>query len=850
MGRLDHLWAKDPHRPAPYPLTRHLLDSVVTAGAVWDHWLRPGLRTVIADILDCDEPTARRWVQLAAGLHDVGKANPAFQMQERFTQELRWRPSVAARLGASGLSTLSVRDRAALRAVKGSSGRAPAWSRHEYVGHVQLTGTIPEDADPATGWLPLTVAGHHGWWGSSTTSEEQMIGSALCCGPWQETSGDVVSVVEQTVGLDHRDAPEVAPEDAGTLICLVTGLVVLADWAASNETCVKGGFRLLGQTPEDEWVDRREGELAEHVRGLLGTYSHPSDPRSSILGRYEPRPVQQAAIDVAAGLGLWTVMQATGEGKTEAALLRHTGIEDEGLIFALPTRATTDAMQARLEAIFADTGNNVLLSHQLSARHEGETVGAEHGLDWYSSAVRRLVAPVTTCTVDQVLAGALHGKHSALRLLALANHHVVLDEVHTLDHYQTSLLTELLAWWGRTRTRVTLLSATLPDSHRQVLESAYTAGGLDHGPVTYPGHRLIDHDGAVTAQSGLGLSVPVPDLHVVTTDAPDGTAEAHVHWVRRQRRAYPDAHIGVVLSTVDTAVAVASLLSGLPGAEVICLHSRMTAAHRSRVETRIAQRLGKDAAPGPPVVLVGTQVLEASLDIDLDLMSSDLAPAPGLVQRAGRLWRFRDPAARNIRTGGLPRRELHVVRGPSHLPYHAGELERTWDHLTANPVIPVPGGVQSFVEASSLSLAEVTAQEQSAALARFDEARRSKINIAGDLLTGWCGWGTLSDMSLADIDDDLMGTRFVDRESVTFLILDDAAHLSRLAHDRRACIDALDGMVPCSATSGVGRFLIELARATPGFDPDWKALSRMRPVLRTDLRTSPVKDDPLLGLVL
>ncbi|MEJ7689334.1 MAG: DEAD/DEAH box helicase [Nocardioidaceae bacterium] len=253
-----------------------------------------------------------------------------------------------------------------------------------------------------------------------------------------------------------------------------------------------------------------------HVETTIPSVRSLDDATDVILDGHQPRPLQEEALALGPDDdGLWMVMYPTGEGKTEAALLRHGHRPEEHMIFALPTRATTNAMERRLNRILGATGNAVYLSHQFAGAIPTGVGSCGDDLarsEWFTSSIRRLVAPFVAATCDQVLAAALRQRQSPLRLLALANHHIVLDEVHTFDEYQTSLLRELLAWLGATRTRVTLLSATLPEKQATDLRNAYAAGAASTKKetlpytVTYPGHTSSRRTGASTAQ---GRSCPV-----------------------------------------------------------------------------------------------------------------------------------------------------------------------------------------------------------------------------------------------------------------------------------------------------------------------------------------------------
>lgn len=805
----DIIWGKTPGDNA-YPLRAHLLDAWLCAGAVWDHWARPGLRRLIADLIaGGDQDEARRRVQAAAGMHDIGKVNPVFQTQAGDTRDLSWRRQHMELLQRAGMTTPSP-QLATVAATVGHPMR-----RHEYIGAITLAGGTPERLTLDEHWFTQATTGHHGRWHRARDRREMQSSRHMMDDPWLAAAAGIKESVLLAVGQPDLVARRALAGGGAMATILVTGLVVLADWIASSEQNVARGRSLLsaGTPPDGRWLQEREAELTESVKSLLGMYHAPVDAARTIMGPGAVmRPLQVEAAELGGAGGLWMSAYPTGEGKTSAALLRHTGREGEGLLFALPTRATTNAMQRRLDSTFANTSNQVVLSHQFAARHQCVTEGAGYGIEWFDSPVRRLVAPVVAATCDQVLAGALRGKHEALRLTALANKHVVLDEVHTFDHYQSSLLTELLHWWGATGTRVTLLSATLPAWQQQQFETAYRQ---ERSPcnttLAYPGSRLVNANGA-TVDSNAQLSARRQPLHTETSRVEDPVA-AHVSWAVNLRKTRPGAHLAIVTNTVDRSIAVAqNLIRADTGADVICLHSRFTLQDRSRIENTITGRLGKDGpAGGPPVILVGTQVIEASLDIDVDFMSSDICPASGLLQRAGRCRRFTDPTRRLARLDGDGRpATLHIVSPTgSTLPYMKSEIGRVEQYLQGQPTISIPGDVQQFVDTTTMSLdawQELLASpggeaELGEVVKRLEEASRSKARIADDILSGRADHRSLAALTgkqPAELFEDLMGTRYIDRPGGTYL-LTGPEHIARLEQSREACLHAVDVSIPVSA---------------------------------------------------
>lgn len=838
------IWGKGPEDEDPYPLEAHLLDSWITAGAVWDTWVRPGLRQRLADIISGgDQARARLLVQTAASLHDLGKANPVFQLQAADSRDLVWRQRQSEALEDAGLPGPTQAQAITVR-TPGHPAR-----RHEYLTGLILTGHTPEGISLTDHWLIQAVAGHHGRWHEGTHDQAEFTRRLMSDG-WQDVAEQIAEDIVGWTGGDRNPAP-VARHDAVTAIILVSGLVILADWTASLDKNVVAGKRLLddGVALGPEWLGARTSQLAESVRQSIGWYTSPDDPHETVMrGKTSLRPLQDEAVRISDRQGLWIVAYPTGEGKTEASLLRHMGVSDEGVIFALPTRATTNAMQGRLQKVFADTGNRVILSHQFSARHVCVTAGADHGDQWYDSPVRRLVAPVVATTCDQVLSGALRGKWAALRLTALANHHIILDEVHTYDHYQTALLQSLLHWWGATDTRVTLLSATLPAWQQRELELAYRHGQPEDVPVlTYPGSRLVT-SGEPTADSPGMLSSAQPDLGTSLVGTNDCVA-THVGWVSRMRSQYPGAHLAVVVNTVDRAIAVAERVEKLgTGAHVICLHSRFTLSDRNAIERRLESLLGPDASqPQKPVVLVGTQVIEASLDIDVDFMSTDICPAPSLVQRSGRCRRFRDPAARTARLGGqVPQRVVQVVhdKKSSQLPYLTGEINRVAQALTSAPTIRIPDDVQQFVDGTVMDAAESHLflhtpegrQEIQEAAKRLDAADKAlsplRRAVSGKRARYRFLW-ELTSRDQGEMTEDVMGTRFIDRPSAMYLLVP-PSDIRPMLKSTTACLDAIDSSVPVSGR--IDDRLADLSTQTLAgegiteWTPHHRGIRAMRPV--------------------
>ncbi|MDO5052499.1 MAG: CRISPR-associated helicase Cas3' [Pseudoclavibacter sp.] len=716
-------WGKREGREQPLPLLSHLLDSAAAARALWRHWLRAGLRELIARaVAGGDQARAEAMFMLCAGLHDLGKAGPVFQGQ-LFAED-------AVRAEFAGISGLLREAGLDMSASRSSDSLDRIVRRHEALGMALLTseGRWPyPDERVGADWAAVAVGAHHGRFWTQQLDDQSFDEDLAYCmrlasgSPrWSELRGDLLARLEHASGVRWREL-RVDPGPAGPVLTLLgCGFVQLADWLASSMPC----------GPETDFHDR----CAFYETALPHTIGLPvpiNGGRERILGRFAstPRAVQLALEELRAGLVV--VTETTGGGKTEAALLRQAALGSIAMIFALPTRVTSDAMWRRVLAAFEDSGAVGALLHEYRALDafyrfpERRGTGGVRSTDWLENRGHALLAPLATSTIDQVLMAALRRRNITLRLLSLANRHVVLDEVHNYDPYQAELLKMLLAWWGRTGTPVTMLSATLPRALHDAYRSAYADVWAGQRPAQLPapcspgvsvtaapngwdpGDRPATRHETIAVRSERRYRLPFR-LH----EHSEPVAACAARLALRRRATQPRAAIGIVVNRVDTAIETARELIRR-GEHVLVLHSRMSAAHRART----SRALGSVLRPGgarDPLVVVGTQVLESSLDIDFDVLLSELAPAASLAQRAGRLWRhstpgadgaWRHPAGRDRE--GEPVLELLVrVRdgelSEDTLPYPYWQLDRTLAWLRGHRSDPlrIPEDVQGFVDAA------------------------------------------------------------------------------------------------------------------------------------------------------
>jgi len=708
------VWAKShPQRSraieAWSPLWRHLQDSAAVAGRLWDGWLPVSVR----DQIDrgCGGAGAgRTLLALLAGVHDVGKASPAFAVQVDVLRD---------QMVGSGLPMPRVLpERSALP--------------HGLAGQIVLERWLEERygwSRESAGALGSVVGGHHGIPPgfhelNRGSRNKEMLGD----GPWLEVQDELLDHMARHVGARTFLASDAWHHVSQPVLALLLSLVVVADWLASNQDL----FPLVPMETDDV-LPQPTGDDDARLEAAWAAVRLPPPWDAQDLGagadeilraRFDlpdaatARPVQVAAIEAARTMdahGILVVEAPMGEGKTEAALAAAEILAARsgsgGLMVALPTQATSDAMFARVmrwlarttpaattasgveKAVVADGGDDVRRSVYLAHGKawlnpdydrvprgrprtgdmgRDESGGSAAYVDsWMTGRRKGTLADFVVGTVDQVLFAALQSRHVALRHLAFARKVVVLDEVHSFDAYMNVYLERALEWLGAYGVPVVALSATLPPELRDRLVNAYSRGRTAAGALsgrrdrqagrarpgmsspTEPAKALqADRPASarVTALSGgvaRGRDVVGPSRtrRVTVETAPDDGVTALV------RGALADGGcVLVVRNTVRRAQDTFRELQEVRASDVVLLHSRFLASDRKRREQELVERLGpppRDGGRGPRpqrLVVVATQVVEQSLDVDFDLLVTDLAPTDLLLQRIGRLHRHQRPA--------------------------------------------------------------------------------------------------------------------------------------------------------------------------------------------------------------
>lgn len=294
---------------------------------------------------------------------------------------------------------------------------------------------------------------------------------------------------------------------------LAAGLLIMADWIASNQEYFPPIE--IGEELSDEEMEAR-ADQAWQTLNLPGFWDaqcyYMDDEAFSCRFSFLPNAVQKAVLDViqnAVEPGLIILEAQMGVGKTEAALAAaeylNTQRQCGGLFFGLPTQATANGIFHRLLSWAKSQAQDITLGIRLahgaaalnddyaalfqgSAQIDDETGGLTVH-PWFEGSKQALLSNFVVGTVDQLLMAALKQKHLMLRHLGLAGKVVIIDECHAYDAYMNTYLERALRWLGSYRTPVILLSATLPSARRAALVDAYlgrSSEGVWRRSTTYP----------------------------------------------------------------------------------------------------------------------------------------------------------------------------------------------------------------------------------------------------------------------------------------------------------------------------------------------------------------------------
>ncbi|MEU2856564.1 CRISPR-associated helicase Cas3' [Streptomyces syringium] len=722
----------------PYPLGCHAIDTAVMATALWDRYLTPRQRHVITHGWGLSATQARQFLICLAGLHDLGKITPGFQ---------------ACAPAADQLTGLPGYEPAPTALRTPSHQRAAHLTLPDLLHRTQRLPLTGRPLNMAAHQIAQIIGGHHGTYPPALSHQGGELSCPLAAVPglgdkeWDAQREHLIHLIHHLFGT-----PKYPTRTAtGPAAVVTTGLIVLADWLASQLPWIRDRQRRRNKDHPRTWeahVRRarraapkalREAQLTPPTWRRRRTFptlfphlqGHKLHPTQKSLAKQLPTLTN--------GPGLLLITAPPGEGKTEAALFAERimgpAAGTKGLAFLLPTMATTDAMWTRVRdhtRANCHTPPPVALLHAMAWLDATYTPDDLHSAtcdpdtvtEWLRGRHRGFLTGIAVGTWDQAALAVLPHRHMAMRWLGLSGKTVIIDEAHAYDAHGHALTLRLLQWFGALGVPVILLSATVTGDTAAALVHAYRhgAGHTDTPPLTlsYPGWTHTDHTtGTITTSETLGShrahTLTINTLHCTPThhpDKPTGRARTLLNLLSPLQTTSTGCAL-IICNTVADAQATRDLLTTAWSTTkqpplVRLLHARMPARQRAAITRRVQRWTGpRGKRPARPFVVISTQVAEQSLDVDFDLVISDLAPLALLLQRAGRGHRHHRTDRPAWAPTGEPRLAVLIPTGQLP-PRHWGEiyppslLRRTRDLLDTleghDKHISVPEDTQQLVD--------------------------------------------------------------------------------------------------------------------------------------------------------
>jgi CRISPR-associated endonuclease/helicase Cas3 len=662
--------------------------------------------------------------ELIAGAHDIGKVSPTFQ-------EKIYR-------GTAGYINNS----------KPGLERANPDTEKNWGGHAGVSQATAQYLKLGK-YIPEILGQHHGYSPNVTYSAiEEIFGGTT----WNQRREELLAGL---IAALQAEFPVIANDLQARVLA---GFTCVADWIGSGS---------LFNDPAEDWQPRIKS--AVDAAGFVQPMLKQDLSFAEIFG-WQPRDAQCCFIEQVTQPGIYILEAPMGLGKTEAALYAAYQLlasnQATGLYFALPTQLTSDKIHDRVGEFLKQILDSDSLHQQPLLLHGNAWLKIELGKEgnpggsWFQASKRGILAPFAVGTIDQALMAVMNVKHGFVRTFGLAGKVVILDEVHSYDSYTGTLLEELVKALRQLHCTVIILSATLTHERRHALL------GLGTSKNDYPLISALPKSGDFIEQAAPNIAnVQVDIQHCQNDSIAIEEALKRAGWAQQ---------VLWVENTVAEAQKIYRLLaSRAHSLNIECglLHSRYLKTDREGNESRWTDLYGKHGGKLRAQcgrILVGTQVLEQSLDIDADFLISRFAPSDMLLQRIGRLWRHQEtwrPTSAQREAWLLAPDLTNAITDPEqafgataqiYAPYVLCRSLQVWQDLQH---INIPGQIRAIIEAT------YSDREESGALLNHANAlEKKRADLKRMALLGLSTAGkTLS--------EEKASTRYSEQDSVEVLLI-------------------------------------------------------------------------------
>ena len=704
--------------------------------------------------------TAKNAAIFLAAIHDIGKATPAFCTKKGFLNSPDLDSILLDKLEGSGFEGIRYFDDR--NAGKSPHNVAGQYLLAEYGIREDISSIIgAHHGRPVDNRYGITVDDSYLEQGAYLKNYYQHAESeSKVHKKWDTLQRLVLKWALRRSGFHSVKA---LPAISQSVQVLLWGLLTMADWIASNEAYfplidieqykvdnnlirVNGYFKWQ---KSDVWKPKKIEDVSKRYKARF-TFESESE--------FKPRAVQKSMAETVMNTeepGIFILEATTGIGKTEAALVAAEQLAYKtgrsGLFFGLPTQATSNGIFPRIVGWIEklekhempqneNTDSDDLYECELEEHHKSIRLchgkaylnevfqslassinvdESENGISeseiivnqWFSGRKIAVLDDFVVGTVDQLLMMSLKQKHLALRHLGLTKKVVIIDEVHAYDAYMSQYLKRTLQWLGAYKVPVILLSATLTAQSRMELLNAYQSGRAKNITDDLELKRFRENRSNLQLISNQYPIITYTDGYEVKqkADFPRGTdKEIHIKRISEDNLiallknfSKQGGVIGVIVNTVKRAQLIGSQLLEIFSDEIVdIIHSAFIATDRATKEEKLLKTIGKDGDRPKFKIIIGTQVLEQSLDIDFDVLITDLAPMDLLLQRIGRLQRHdidRDVYYKEPTVYIMGLSESLEFDAGSRIVYGDYLLTKTQYYLPDTDIIKIPGDIPELV---------------------------------------------------------------------------------------------------------------------------------------------------------
>ena len=614
---ITKIWAKTAPKKS---LINHMLETGIVAECLTDtNGIYYPVLNRLSEITGCDSDTLLTKIVFICAIHDIGKIHPTFQGRDDETLEM---------LRQENLNQVSFDTR----------------FRHEQYGANIFDRLSVDDVDMKNSDIISQIIRMHHQKEHKKNSDINIIkiDDKEKAKKWRHIQNEIYDYVKNIFRFDNLNLinKNISKSELFVVQNAILGIMITADWIASNnyvfdnQQCENIDEFLKSRKVQalkflnNEWLIRQQIPLMQDFKSAFG---------------FNGRPVQNDVEKIVHknDIKCMLIESDCGSGKTEAALYAAAVLGNRsglsGIYMGLPTGVSAEAIQNRVDEFLTSHGmrNTKLYTSKSMLLREPDKKPI-----WTDISRQRLLASSAVGTVDQVMTAARLVRFESVRMDGLASKVLIIDEIHAYDAYMLAVIKDLLKICGELGVPVIMLSATLPISTKNDLLGVLCDGDIElHNGypmisyVTKDGnvHEHVSHQYMPDKKISCELLPILNDNDKIARYAVDAVKDGGCECV--------------IMNTVADAICVYDKIkkNKKNDCKIILYHSRMTINARDETSRKILAMCGKDRTKRPErVIIVGTQVLEQSLDIDVDYMITAICPIDLLFQRIGRYHRHGD----------------------------------------------------------------------------------------------------------------------------------------------------------------------------------------------------------------